>query len=77
LCRRFAGVTAGPAGIKIGGGTSSIGSPTTALIVIDGVPDGNINSVVIDDIEEISVLKDASIYGVRGANGAILIKTRR
>ena len=78
LVRRFSGVTAGPSGIKISGsGTSSLASNTSALIVIDGVPDGNINSVPIDDIETISVLKDASIYGVRGANGAILINTRK
>lgn len=50
------------------------------LIVIDGVPSGNINILNPDDIESISVLKDAaaaSIYGVRGSNGVILITTKK
>ncbi|WP_245893827.1 TonB-dependent receptor [Sphingobacterium gobiense] len=50
------------------------------LIVIDGVPGGNMNILNPDDIESISVLKDAassSIYGVRGANGVILVTTKK
>lgn len=52
------------------------GSP---LIVIDGVPRGNINRLDPNDIESISVLKDASaaVYGVRAANGVILITTKK
>lgn len=49
------------------------------LILIDGV-EGNLNSVPAEDIESISVLKDAasaSIYGVRAANGVILITTKK
>ena len=45
------------------------------LVVIDGIPGGDINILNPDDIESISVLKDAassSIYGVRGANGVII-----
>ncbi|HVK96959.1 MAG TPA: carboxypeptidase-like regulatory domain-containing protein, partial [Flavisolibacter sp.] len=50
------------------------------LIVIDGIPGGNMDILNPDDIESISVLKDAassSIYGVRGANGVILITTKK
>ncbi|HSJ68261.1 MAG TPA: TonB-dependent receptor [Anditalea sp.] len=52
----------------------------TPLVVIDGVPGGNLNILNPDDIESISVLKDAassSIYGVRGANGVIVVTTKR
>lgn len=50
------------------------------LVVIDGIPGGNLNILNPDDIENISVLKDAassSIYGVRGANGVILVTTKK
>jgi len=51
----------------------------TALIVIDGVPRPDLARVDPNDIESVSVLKDASaaIYGVRGANGVILITTKK
>ncbi len=50
------------------------------LIVIDGIPGGNLNILNPNDIENISVLKDAassSIYGVRGANGVIMVTTKK
>ncbi len=50
------------------------------LIVIDGVPSGGINDINPNDIESIEVLKDAStsaIYGLRAANGVVLITTKR
>jgi TonB-dependent starch-binding outer membrane protein SusC len=50
------------------------------LYVIDGVPAGTGNNLNPNDIESISVLKDASsaaIYGTRGANGVIIITTKR
>lgn len=59
-------------------GTSTIGGSSGALILIDGVP-GNINTLNPNDIESVSVLKDAasaSIYGSRAANGVILITTK-
>ena len=49
------------------------------LILIDGV-EGDMNTLNPDDIESVSVLKDAassSIYGSRAANGVILITTRK
>lgn len=50
------------------------------LIVIDGIPGGSMDILNPDDIASISVLKDAassSIYGVRGANGVILVTTKK
>ncbi|TDH29346.1 TonB-dependent receptor [Segetibacter sp. 3557_3] len=49
------------------------------LIVVDGMPDVDINRININDIETVTVLKDASsasVYGSRAANGVILITTR-
>jgi TonB-linked SusC/RagA family outer membrane protein len=49
------------------------------LIVVDGMPDVDINRINMNDIESISVLKDAAssaVYGSRGANGVILITTK-
>jgi TonB-linked SusC/RagA family outer membrane protein len=60
-------------------GTGSIGASNDPLILIDGVA-GDINSINPNDIEEISVLKDAAaaaIYGSRASNGVILITTKR
>lgn len=57
-------------------GTVNNSSP---LIVVDGMPDVDINRINTNDIESISVLKDAasaSIYGSRAANGVILITTK-
>ncbi|TDB65385.1 TonB-dependent receptor [Arundinibacter roseus] len=57
-------------------GTVNNASP---LIVVDGMPDVDINRLNMNDIESISVLKDAtsaSVYGSRAANGVILITTK-
>ncbi|MDR0700408.1 MAG: SusC/RagA family TonB-linked outer membrane protein [Tannerella sp.] len=59
-------------------GTSTIGGSSGVLVVIDGVP-GNINTLNSNDIESISILKDAAsaaIYGSRAANGVILVSTK-
>ena len=61
-----------------GEGSHSIGQGGSALILIDGV-EGSLTSVNPDDIESISVLKDASsaaVYGARGAFGVILVTTK-
>jgi len=61
-------------------GTSSISGTKTPLIVIDGIPDGDLNLLQQDDIETFSVLKDgsaAAIYGTRGNSGVILITTKK
>lgn len=59
-------------------GVGSFGATPDALVLIDGIP-GTLNDINTDDIESISVLKDASsaaIYGARSANGVILITTK-
>lgn len=61
-------------------GTSTLQNDEGPLIVIDGIPGGTLSSVAPQDIESISVLKDASsaaIYGSRAAGGVILITTKR
>jgi iron complex outermembrane receptor protein len=61
-------------------GTSSLTGSSEPFVVIDGVPGLSLNSVAPQDIESISVLKDASasaIYGSRSASGVILITTKR
>lgn len=60
-------------------GAASINASDQPLYVVDGIPVDDLNSLNPDDIESIDVLKDASssaIYGSRGANGVILIKTK-
>jgi TonB-linked SusC/RagA family outer membrane protein len=62
-------------------GVGSISSSNEPLYVLDGVPfEGDVSSINPQDIESMSVLKDASaaaIYGARGANGVILVTTKR
>ena len=60
-------------------GVTTLQGPTSPLVLIDGVP-GNLNTVAPQDIQSISVLKDASaaaIYGSRASNGVILITTKK
>ncbi len=59
-------------------GTSTLYANTGALYVVDGVWYDNINFLNPSDIADISILKDASaqsIYGIRGANGVVLVTT--
>lgn len=61
-------------------GATSISASNDPLIVIDGVAGGNIRNLSSQDIESMTVLKDAgsaAIYGTRGANGVILITTKK
>lgn len=61
-------------------GTSTLQNDQGPMIVIDGIPGGDMSTVAPSDIESISVLKDASsaaIYGSRSAGGVILITTKR
>lgn len=62
-------------------GFGSVSASTSPLIVVDGVPyEGSLNSIPAQDIESITVLKDAaanSMYGARGSNGVIIITTKR
>ncbi|WP_164849946.1 SusC/RagA family TonB-linked outer membrane protein [Mucilaginibacter limnophilus] len=62
-------------------GLSTINSNTQPLIVLNNFPyDGSLNSINPNDVESITVLKDAaaaSIWGVRAANGVIVINTKK
>ncbi|MBP9998694.1 MAG: SusC/RagA family TonB-linked outer membrane protein [Bacteroidales bacterium] len=62
-------------------GIGSISASQSPLIIVDGVPyEGSLNSIPQQDIESITVLKDAaanSMYGARGSNGVIMITTKR
>jgi TonB-linked SusC/RagA family outer membrane protein len=60
-------------------GIGTFGYNAGALVLIDGL-EGDINSIDPADIESFSILKDASataVYGVRGANGVVLVTTKR
>ena len=58
---------------------STFGANSSALVLVDGF-ERDLNEVNVEDVESFSVLKDASataIYGSKGANGVVLINTRR
>ncbi len=61
-------------------GFNSISASNTPLFVIDGIVGADIESLNPNDVESIDVLKDASstaIYGSRGANGVIIVSTKK
>lgn len=62
-------------------GFGSVSGNREPLYVLDGVPfNGNVSAINPDDIESMTVLKDATataIYGSRGANGVVLIQTKK
>lgn len=62
-------------------GIGSYNASSDPLIVLDGVPfNGSLSSINSDDIENVSILKDAAstaLYGSRGANGVIMISTKK
>ena len=82
LVGKIQGVTARQATGRPGAGTTlqirNLGAP---LYVIDGVPqsEGQFNNIGMEDIENISVLKDASasLYGFRASNGVVLVTTKK
>ncbi|MDR2774413.1 MAG: carboxypeptidase-like regulatory domain-containing protein, partial [Tannerella sp.] len=60
-------------------GIGTFGASSSALVLIDGL-EGDLNSIDPADVESFSILKDASataVYGVRGANGVVLVTTKR
>ncbi|MBD8387171.1 TonB-dependent receptor [Dysgonomonas sp. BGC7] len=61
-------------------GVSSFAGGTNPLIVVDGVPRGSFSNIPVDEIETFTVLKDAAataVYGAEGANGVVLVTTKR
>lgn len=76
---RVAGVDVNGTTIRIRGERSIIGG-NDPLILVDGVETSDISFLSPEDVQSIDVLKDASstaLYGSRGANGVIIITTRR
>ncbi len=76
---RVAGLEVNGTTLRIRGDRSILGS-NEPLILVDGVVTDDIGYITPDEVERIDVLKDASstaIYGSRGANGVILITTRK
>ena len=60
-------------------GISSFAGGTSPLVLVDGIP-RDMNDITVDEIESFTVLKDASatsVYGAEGANGVVLITTKR
>jgi len=67
------------AAVNIRGNTQSIGAGGSALILVDGI-EADITAMNPEDVESISVLKDASstaVYGARGAFGVVLVTTKK
>jgi TonB-linked SusC/RagA family outer membrane protein len=62
----------------LGGDAGTYASNTAPLVVIDGIPGRSMDEIDPNDVESLSILKDASaaIYGAQAANGVILIKTK-
>lgn len=61
-------------------GLSSINSNRSPLVVVDGIPVADINAINPQDVEDVTVLKDAtaaSIWGAKASNGVIVITTKR
>ncbi len=61
-------------------GAGSLTASNGPLVVIDGIPGGDLRNIATQDVESITVLKDAgsaAIYGTRGANGVILVTTKK
>ena len=61
-------------------GMSTLNAGSSPLIIIDGIPGGNLNSISPNDIESIDVLRDgsaAAIYGSRGTSGVIIVTTKK
>ena len=61
-------------------GVGTFAGDQNPLIMVDGIESANYNNIDPNEIESITILKDASataVYGVRGANGVLLIQTKR
>lgn len=70
------GVSSGTISVR---GVGSFGASPNPLVIVDGTPIENFNDIDPNDVESISVLKDASsaaIYGSRAANGVIIVTTK-
>ncbi len=78
--QRSGGPGSGGANLFVRGVATFASSPQSPLLIVDGVPDRDINNIDPEDIESFTILKDATataVYGTRGANGVIIIVTRK
>ncbi|HLS38733.1 MAG TPA: TonB-dependent receptor [Sphingobacterium bovisgrunnientis] len=78
--QRSGGPGSGGANLFVRGVATFASSPQSPLLIVDGVPDRDINNIDPEDIESFTILKDATataVYGTRGANGVIIINTRK
>lgn len=61
-------------------GRGTFSGSADPLVIVDGIENQNFNNIDFNEIEDITILKDASataVYGVRGANGVVIITTKR
>ncbi len=58
-------------------GISSLNLSNTPLFIVDGVEQSSLLYINVYDVDYVEIMKDASIYGSRGANGAIIVHTKR
>lgn len=58
-------------------GIGTINTPIEPLYLLDGIEVPSFSFVNVYDVDRVEVLKDANMYGVKGANGAILVTTKR
>ncbi|KAF5036158.1 CarboxypepD_reg-like domain protein [anaerobic digester metagenome] len=61
-------------------GRGTFSGSANPLVLVDGIESSNFNNIDFNEIQDVTVLKDASataVYGVRGANGVIIITTKR
>src|SRR5690606_1604195 len=78
--QRSGGPGSGGANLFVRGVATFASSPQSPLLIVDGVPDRDINNIDPEDIESFTILKDATataVYGTRGTNGVIIINTRK
>lgn len=67
----------GSVGVTIRGGTSTLsGTDNSPLFIVDGKIVSSFDFVNINDVDKVSVLKEGSMYGTRGANGVIEVTTK-
>lgn len=71
------GLYFGPGGTVNIRGQHSIMGDSTPLFVLDGTIVGSLDFVNLSSVDHVEVLKDAPMYGSRGANGAIIVTTKR
>ncbi len=57
-------------------GINSVGNPSPALIICDGMDVGTINAININDVASVEIQRDGTLYGFKGVGGVISIKTK-